>query len=161
MQKQFTLRAAQPGDGHAIFHVTWQSIAELSNGLYTPEQLNGWMGERTPEFYEQLIKQGRMVVALQLGRIVGFVDSEPGEVTRLFLLREASSQGLGAHLLKTGIDNARGPGIRVIKVESTLNAEGFYKKHGFVTQKHGVFSHGVGGQPIEIIHMELELQGNQ
>eukprot|EP01133_Synstelium_polycarpum_P015998 gene15998-19035_t len=128
MKKEFTLRTALPGDGLAIFHVTRQSITELSNGLYTPEQLNGWMGERTPEFYEQLIKQGQMVVALHLGRIVGFVDSEPGEVTRLFLLLEASSKGLGAHLLKTGIDNARGPGIRVIKVESTLNAEGFYKK---------------------------------
>lgn len=158
MKKEFTLRRALPGDGQAIFHVTRQSIAELSNGMYTPEQLNGWMGERTPEFYEQLIKQGQMVVALQLGRIVGFVDSEPGEVTRLFLLLEASSKGLGAHLLKIGVDNARGPGIRFIKVESTLNAEGFYKKHGFVTQKHGFFSHGVGGQPIEIIHMELELE---
>jgi GNAT superfamily N-acetyltransferase len=146
MKKEFTLRTALPGDGLAIFHVTRQSITELSNGLYTPE------------FYEQLIKQGQMVVALQLGRIVGFVDSEPGEVTRLFLLLEASSKGLGTHLLKTGIDNARGPGIRVIKVESTLNAEGLYKKHGFVTQKHGFFSHGVGGQPIEIIHMELELE---
>ncbi|WP_237178978.1 hypothetical protein [Pseudomonas versuta] len=84
MKKEFTLRTAQPGDGEAIFHVTRQSIAELSNGLYTPEQLNGWMGERTPEFYERLIKQGQLVVALQLGRIVGFVDSEPGEVTRFF-----------------------------------------------------------------------------
>ena len=158
MKKEFTLRRALPGDGQAIFHVTRQSIAELSNGMYTPEQLNGWMGERTPEFYEQLIKQGQMVVALQLGRIVGFVDSEPGEVTRLFLLLEASSKGLGAHLLKIGVDHARGPGIRFIKVESTLNAEGFYKKHGFVTQKHGFFSHGVGGQPIEIIYMELELE---
>ena len=92
MKKEFTRRTAQPGDGEAIFHVTRQSITELSNGLYTPEQLNGWMGERPPEFYERLLKQGQLVVALQLGRIVGFVDSEPGEVTRLFLLREASSK---------------------------------------------------------------------
>ena len=84
------------------------------------------------------------MVALQLGRIVGFVDSEPGEVTRLFLLREASSKGLGAHLFKTGIDNARGPDIRFIKVESTLHAEGFYKKYGFVSQKHGFFQSRCG-----------------
>lgn len=155
--QDFNLRPAQPGDGQAVFDVTRQSIAELSNGRYSPQQLNGWMGERTPAFYEQLIQRGQMVVALQQERIVGFVDSEPGEVTRLFLLREASGTGLGAHLLKIGIENARGPGIRMIKVESTLNAEGFYAKHGFVTRSHGVFSHGVGGQPIDIIHMELAL----
>jgi hypothetical protein len=56
LRPEADLRTARPGDGHAIFHVARQSIAELPNGLYTPEQLNGWMGERIPEFYEQLIK---------------------------------------------------------------------------------------------------------
>ncbi|MCU1758486.1 GNAT family N-acetyltransferase [Pseudomonas sp. 14P_8.1_Bac3] len=154
----FTLRSAQPGDGQAVFDVTRQSIAGLANGRYTPEQLSGWMGDRTPAFYEQLILRGRMVVAVHQDRIVGFVDSEPGEVTRLFLLREASGTGLGAELLKIGIANAHAPGLRVIKVESTLNAEGFYKRHGFVSRTQGVFSHGVGGQPIGIVHMELEVE---
>ncbi|MEG0858765.1 MAG: GNAT family N-acetyltransferase [Pseudomonas sp.] len=153
----YTLRPAQPGDGQAVFDVTQHSINALSNGLYSPEQLRGWMGERTSAFYEQLIQQGQMVVALQQDRIVGFVDAEPGEVTRLFLLREVAGIGLGEHLLQIGIEKARGPGIDVIKVESTLNAQGFYQKHGFVTRQRGVFSHGVGGQPIDIVHMELEL----
>jgi predicted N-acetyltransferase YhbS len=142
----FTLRSAQPGDGQAVFDVTRQSIAGLANGLYTPEQLS------------ELILRGRMVVAVHQDRIVGFVDAEPGEVTRLFLLREASGTGLGAELLKIGIANAHAPGLRIIKVESTLNAENFYKRHGFVSRTQGVFSHGVGGQPIGIVHMELEVE---
>ncbi|KAB0491275.1 GNAT family N-acetyltransferase [Pseudomonas vancouverensis] len=150
----FIIRSAQPGDGQAVFDVTRQSIAELSNGLYSPQQLSGWMGERTADFYEQLIHRGQMVVALLAGRIVGFVDAEPGEVTRLFLLREASGHGLGAHLLGIGLEKARGPGIQTIRVESTLNAEGFYQRHGFVTRERGFFSHGLGGEPIAIIHME-------
>ncbi|WP_422419320.1 GNAT family N-acetyltransferase [Pseudomonas sp. GZD-222] len=153
----YTLRPAQPGDGQAVFDVTRHSIKALANGLYSPEQISGWMGERTSAFYERLIEQGQMVVALQQDRIVAFVDAEPGEVTRLFLLREVSGIGLGEHLLQIGIEKARGPGIDVIKVESTLNAQGFYQKHGFVTRRRGVFSHGVGGQPIDIVHMELEL----
>lgn len=155
--QHYTLRPAQPGDGKAVFNVTAQSIKALSNGLYSPEQLDGWMGARTPAFYEQLIQRGQMVVALHQGSIVGFVDAEPGEVTRLFLLPEAARTGLGARLLQIGIDKARGPGIDVIKVESTLNAEDFYRKHGFVTRERGVFSHSIGGQPIDIVHMELVL----
>ncbi|MDD2058786.1 GNAT family N-acetyltransferase [Pseudomonas sp. GD03860] len=153
--QRYTLRPAQPGDGQAVFDVTRQSINALANGRYSPEQLQGWMGERTPAFYEQLIAHGHMVVALSEGRIVGFVDAEPGEVTRLFILPEASGTGLGARLLHIGIDKAQAPGIDMIKVESTLNAEGFYQKHGFVTRRRGFFSHGIGGQPIDIVHMEL------
>ncbi|MCW2271129.1 putative N-acetyltransferase YafP [compost metagenome] len=153
--QRYTLRPAQPGDGQAIFDVTHQSISALANDHYRPEQLKGWMGERTPAFYEQQIEHTQMVVAVHDGRIVGFVDAAPGEVTRLFILPEASGTGLGARLLQIGIDKARAPGIDVINVESTLNAEGFYQKHGFVTRRRGVFSHGVGGQPIDIVHMEL------
>lgn len=113
------------------------------------------MGERTAETYEALIAKGQMVVAEQGGKIVGFVDSEPGEVTRLFLLAGAAGSGLGKRLLEIGIQNARLDHEGPIKVESTVNAEGFYRRHGFRTIERGYFSHGVGGDPIEIVHMEL------
>ncbi|PSJ59945.1 GNAT family N-acetyltransferase [Pseudaminobacter soli (ex Li et al. 2025)] len=154
-EQSFSLRPAHRADGLAVFEVTRFSVRALAKNHYSPEQIDGWMGNRTAEYYEDLIAKGRMVVAEQAGRIVGFVDSEPGEVTRLFLLEEAAGSGLGKRLLEIGIDHARLGHEGPIKVESTINAEGFYQRHGFRTLKRGFFSHGVGGDPIEIVHMEL------
>lgn len=151
----FNLRPAQAGDGQAVFEVTRDSVRELAKGSYSAEQIAGWMGERTAETYEKLIAGGRMVVAEQDGRIVGFVDAEPGEVTRLFLLADAAGFGLGKKLLEIGIANARLGHDGPIKLESTLNAEGFYARHGFRPIERSFFSHGVGGDPIAIVMMEL------
>ncbi|WP_235983530.1 GNAT family N-acetyltransferase [Bradyrhizobium australiense] len=65
------------------------------------------MGERTPASYEEFIAKGRMTVCLHDGVVVGFVDAEAGEVTRLFILPEATGAGLGRRLLDIGIAQAR------------------------------------------------------
>lgn len=150
-----SLRPARPGDGEALFDVTRRSVEALAKHHYTPEQIAGWMGERTPAYYEDLIAKGEVVVAEFKGTVMGFVDSEPGEVTRLFLLPGVAGSGLGARLLAIGIENARKGHTGPIKVESTVNAEGFYRRHGFRTIERGYFSHGLGGDPLEIVHMEL------
>lgn len=149
------LRPARPGDGAALFDVTRCSVEALAKQHYTPEQIASWMGDRTPAYYEDLIAKGDVVVAEFKATIMGFVDSEPGEVTRLFLLPGVAGSGLGARLLTIGIANARKGHTGPIKVESTINAEGFYRRHGFRTIERGYFSHGLGGDPLEIIHMEL------
>ncbi|WP_083519697.1 GNAT family N-acetyltransferase [Bradyrhizobium jicamae] len=113
------------------------------------------MGERTPAFYEELIANGRMTVYLHYGDVVGFVDAEPGEVTRMFISPEAAGLGLGRQLLEIGIAQARVGHSGSIRLEATINTEGFYQRHGFRSLGRGFFSHGLGGEPIEIVYMEL------
>ena len=149
------IRPARPGDGAAAFDVTRRSLAGLAQAHYTAAEIAGWMGERTPAFYEALIAKGRMFVAEQDGRIVGFVDAIPGEVTRLFLLPEAAGQGLGSRLLDLGLQQARIGHAGPVRLEATRNAESFYRRHGFRTLGPGVFSHGLGGDPVAIVRMEL------
>lgn len=149
------LRAARAGDGHAVFDVTRRSVEGLAKNDYSAGQIAGWMGDRTPAFYETLIAKGRMLVAERDGKVVAFVDAEPGEVTRLFVLPETAGSGLGARLLNVGVEQARSGHDGPIRLEATLNAEGFYRRHGFKTVRRGTFSHGLGGDPIEIVHMEL------
>lgn len=154
-QSGVVLRPARAGDGAALYEVTRRSVEALARSHYTPEQLSGWMGERTAATYEAVIAAGRTVVAEQEGVVVGFVDAEPGEVTRLFLLPEAAGQGLGRRLLAIGIEAARRDHAGPIRIEATLNAQSFYERHGFCAMKKGYFSHGVGGDPIEIVIMEM------
>ena len=152
---EVSLRPAREGDGEALFEVTRRSVEALARNHYTPEQIARWMGDRTPQYYEDLIAQGQVVVAEFKDTIMGFVDSEPGEVSRLFLLPGVAGSGLGRKLLDIGVANARKGHSGPIKVESTINAEGFYRRHGFRTVSRGYFSHGLGGDPIEIVRMEL------
>ncbi|WNJ92180.1 GNAT family N-acetyltransferase [Bosea sp. 685] len=153
--QDIALRPAQAGDAQAVFEITHVSIATLGKEHYSADQLAGWMGARTPAYYEALIANGRMIVAVRQGAVIGFVDAEPGEVTRLFLRPDAAGSGLGKRLLGLGIEQAREGHAGPVKVEATVNAEGFYRRHGFRTTGKGFFSHGQGGDPIEIVHMEL------
>lgn len=138
--------------------MTRLSVLGLAHRHYSAAQIAGWMGERTPAFYEELIGMGRMTVAERDGAVVGFVDAEPGEVTRLFVLPEVAGSGLGKRLLAAGIEQAGAGHAGPVRLEATINAEGFYRRHGFKAVRRGVFSHGLGGDPIEIVHMELATQ---
>lgn len=152
---ELSFRTARPDDAETVFNITKASIAGLARGCYSAAQIENWMGERTPRFYEDLIAKGRMTVCLRNGVVVGFVDTEPGEVTRLFVLPEAAGSGLGQRLLDIGVVQARSGHNGPIRLEATINAEAFYRRYGFRSTGRGQFSHGLGGEPIEIVYMEL------
>ncbi|MCJ8144484.1 GNAT family N-acetyltransferase [Ancylobacter sp. A5.8] len=152
---RIVLRPARSGDGQALFDITWLSVKGLSTQHYSPEQIAGWMGRRDADYYEVLIGRGATTVAELDGALIGFVDAVPGEVTRLFLHPKAAGAGLGSRLLAIGIAQARRDHEGPVRVESTLNAAGFYQRHGFEVVGTGFFSHGVGGAPIEIVAMEM------
>lgn len=151
----FSFRSARREDAETVFSITKTSIRGLAGTSYSPTQIENWMGERTAAFYEELIAAGRMMVCLRGGVVVGFVDAMPGEVTRLFILPEVAGLGLGRRLLEIGIAQARLGHGGSIKLEATVNAVGFYRKCGFRSIRQGYFSHGRGGDPIAIVHMEL------
>jgi GNAT superfamily N-acetyltransferase len=149
------IRPARPGEGQALFDVTVQSVRGLAASHYDSAQIAGWMGKRTSAYYEDIIARGLTVVAEENGVILGFADSEPGEVTRLFLAPEAAGKGLGKRLLAIGIENAAKGHEGPIRIESTLNAQSFYEHHGFRPVRKDHFSHSLGGDPIEIVVMEM------
>jgi predicted N-acetyltransferase YhbS len=155
LDDDFSFRTARREDAETVFNVTQASIGGLARASYSRTQIENWMGERTPAFYEELITRGRMIVCLRDGIVVGFVDAEPGEVTRLFVLPEVAGFGIGRRLLGIGIAQARLGHSGSIRLEATINAEAFYRKCGFRSIATGYFSHGLGGEPIEIVHMEL------
>lgn len=151
----FSFRAARLEDAEVVFNITKASISGLAGASYSRYQIENWMGERTVTFYEELIARGQMTVCVRDDVVVGFVDAEPGEVTRLFMLPEAAGLGLGRRLLEIGVEQARLGHSGPVRLEATINAEAFYRKHGFRNLRRGYFSHGLGGEPIEIVHMEL------
>lgn len=149
------IRPARESDAEAMLEITARSVEGLAKAHYSPAQIKLWTEGRTPEYYRAAIGKGRAHVAEQGGRVVGFVDSEPGELTRLFILPEAAGKGLGARLMEVGLAEAkRGHAGGPLRIEATRNAVPFYEKFGFRVTGHGTFTRGEGNPPIEIVKME-------
>jgi GNAT superfamily N-acetyltransferase len=151
----FSIRPADAADAEAVFRVTRESVAGLATTHYTPAQIAGWMGDRTPATYLEGCESGRIHVAEQEGMGVGFVDAVPGEVTRLFLLPGVARRGLGRALMEVGLRLACAGGVPKVRIEATLNAVPFYAKFGFVPVGKGEFGGRQGDwPPIAVTIME-------
>ncbi|MFO0994452.1 MAG: GNAT family N-acetyltransferase [Hyphomicrobiales bacterium] len=152
-----TIRPATANDAAAIFAITRASVEGLAANHYTPQQIDGWMGDRTPETYANDARSGRIKVAEVSGRPIGYVDAVQGEITRLFLLPEFSGHGIGKRLMLVGLEMARAGHTGSLRIEATRNTEAFYERFGFRRVGTGIFAGRNGDWPaIETVLMSRE-----
>ena len=131
------IKTATIKDAEEIHRIHDEAVLMACKDFYTKEQIDAWLYGRTPEGYHEAIKKGDMYVAEDNGKIVGFGHAIPGEIVAVFVDPTFHKKGVGKLLLDYGLKIAL-KGRKKVKVESTINAEGFYKKHGFVKIRDGV-----------------------
>ena len=150
------IRQGVVSDLPAIFAITRDSFAGRASGHYSTAQVAAWMAGCSPETYREGVEAGRVQVAALDGSVVGYVDAGSGEITRLFVLPEATGRRIGSQLLRVGVRLARKGHSGPVVLESLLNAVAFYEKQGFVVTGKGFSSHGSAETPpIEIVRMAL------
>jgi GNAT superfamily N-acetyltransferase len=132
------IRNAQPEDALQIHDVHTHSVRTLCQGHYTPEQIDGWIGHRTPEGYLESIERKEIFVAERAGRIVGFGHAVSGEILAIYVDPVWSRKGIGRQLLHHAITVAQPPESAPIQLEATLNAQSFYERCGFVEVRRTV-----------------------
>lgn len=133
-----------------LYDITASAIGARAPGFYAPEQVAAWMQGRDAAQYEAVIAAGRVRVA-EGGGLLGFVDTLPGVITRLFVRPEFMGRGVGRVLLEAGVAEAWS--AEGVTLQATLHAVGFYARQGFVETGREVYAHPSGGLPVEVVAM--------
>ncbi|MUZ74097.1 GNAT family N-acetyltransferase [Agrobacterium vitis] len=155
--QHFEIRLAIAEDCPDLFDVHRQSVRSLCSGDYTVEQIDMWLDGRHPGMYLLAIERGELWVAVSSGTVLGLVEVQGNEVTKLFVSGAAAGAGVGKALLSQAIAHIRQAGENRIYLESTLTGRDFYRKLGFTEIGTGTFSHGPGTVSLEIVQMELHV----
>ena len=143
------MRSAQRTDAAQLAVLASQTFQETFEGLYPEADLQAFLLSAYGEGHqarEVADSQWRTLVLEAEGRLVGFaqlvLDSPlPGkvpegaaELRRIYVLREALGQGLGARLLERVLEEGRAAGAPALWLgvwEHNDRAQAFYRKYGF------------------------------
>lgn len=142
----------------AVGHRTWPATYEpIAGPEYVAMGLAKWW---SAEPTLAAIRAGRMTVAEVDGQVVGVASAGPyraageaGEgrlvLWKLYVLPEHQGNGIGARLLESVVEGARGvyPEIRLAYVDGNIAARDFYSHKGFVEVER---EPGSGGLPDNI-----------
>lgn len=136
-----SLRPATQADKSALFRVHVDAIKVLAKDAYTEEELRAWHGRLTTDSYTEVIDSRVMLVAEARGEIAGFcqLDLGTGEVEATLVDPRYAHAGIGSALLEAVEQIAEDAGVRTLHLASLLNAESFYKKHGFAVRERSAF----------------------
>ena len=152
------VRPAIEADAEEIFRVHSDSIRVLCSGKYEPHEIAAWIAARSPASYRVALASRALFVAEWQGEIVGFgqLDAEKGEVEACYVAPAAVGAGVGVALLFRMETEALRRGHSSVRLNSTLNAEGFYARCGY--RWLGNATHRVGGKvDLACIRMEKAL----
>ena len=147
------IRRATAADSEAIYQVHRDSVEQLCGTHYDARQIAMWLDGRTPAVYHAAIARGQLWVA-ERGGIIGFVEIDGHELSKLFIAGAHSGQGVGARLLDVALAAIAASGAAQTYLEATLGAVAFYERHGFHITGSGYFSRGNSSERIEIVKME-------
>ena len=157
MSQILTIRQATSGDANRIRELHTSSVQALCKDHYSPEQIAGWLKNRTPQGYLPGIERGEMFVAVDEGRIVGFGHAVPGEVVAVYVAPECIRHGVGRSILTEGITRARSGHQGAIRLNATLSAQGFYEKAGFVEVERKTVRRNDVFLPVIVMELKDEI----
>ena len=139
-------------DAESIHRVNTDSVQKLCNSSYSGEEITSWIARLHPSMYKPSIENGTLKVVVLENEVVACGCLEPysdkaATVCCLYVSPNMAGKGIGKLLLWFLENEAKVKGYKSVRLESSLNAERFYKANGYhITQKD--LLHYIGDHPV-------------
>ncbi len=164
-----TVRYASPNDARAILTVHHEAVHQLASTSYGNEILDDWSKPvttgRIVAYQDQLRKGDEITLVAEVaGLIAGFAAIAPSthELRAVYVRPQASRKGVGSALLSMLEEIAKDKGIPELTLDASLNAEPFYRQHGYLSQGQSHFVLQTGRKmPCVKMHKKLRLTQDQ
>jgi len=127
-----TIRPAHEDDADAISGVILRALRETNAKDYADEIIARIGRSFSPEAVRELIAKRTVFVALDGNRVVGTASLDGSVVRTVFVAPDVHARGIGKLLMGEVERTARGRNIQALTVPSSITAESFYAKLGFI-----------------------------
>ncbi|KOX98401.1 GNAT family N-acetyltransferase [Pseudomonas nunensis] len=135
------IRPANPQDAAAISQVIIQSLRQSNAQDYSAEIIAQVETSFSTESILLLLSQRQVFVATLDHQVVATASLDHDIIRSVFVAPDHQGSGIGRQLMTTLQSVARDANIKILRVPSSITAEGFYLKLGF--QKIRDEFHGV------------------
>ena len=151
------IREANTADFPAMEAVFRDSARALCANSYSAEVIHEWTNEYRPERFSESEQQGNLqYVLLQNDQLVcfGSINLSSATLVSLFVNPKAAGSGVGKTMLLFLLDKMRASGVAEVKIDSSLNAAGFYSKYGFVEAGRSMYrtQSGIAIESIQMVY---------
>jgi N-acetylglutamate synthase-like GNAT family acetyltransferase len=132
MTLRYEVRRARPEDADAISEVILSALRETNAKDYSSDIIKRVEESFSAEAVQSLIAKRTVFVATSGARILGTASLDGSVVRTVFVAPTAQGIGVGRLLMDEIERTARVANIRVLMVPSSVTAEQFYTKLGFI-----------------------------
>jgi putative acetyltransferase len=134
----FKVRRGIETDAEGMARVHFEAVQGTARAFYPPEVIESWAqlpDQPRQEQFRRAISGGEEVFVVAEGDegIVGFGSLAPGlqELRAVYVDPRVGRRGAGGRILAELERLAADHGIHVLHLDSSLNAEAFYARHGY------------------------------
>ena len=154
-----TIRDWTEADAQGILEVHYAAVHGAPTNYYDEDRLDEWSPKVDQERIDKFLRRNAVSdeitrVAVDDLLVVGFGTVVPvlNELRACYVLPRYNRQGIGQKILAILEDEARAFGCGWLNLNSSLNAEDFYRANGYVADGLGRH-HLASGHSISCVHM--------
>lgn len=163
MNDRIRIELAQPEDAAAIAETHYAAVHQTARSFYPEEVINDWSRPVNPDRIERIKRAIEnpdewMIVARQDNLVVGFgsIASKGNQLLGLYVHPSFGRHGIGARILTALEREARSLELPYLQMDASINAEVFYRKHGFEVIEHATHKLA-SGQEMACVKMRKVL----
>lgn len=159
------IRPATEQDALPIIEAHHAAVREKAATYYAPEVIQAWAPDdiadtRVQKLREQIASGEFYTVVAEAGGVVlGFGQVNPSKnLLGAVYVRKNGIGGVGERIVKELIQHAKDKQCRFLAMDSSVNAEAFYRRNGFKVMGYGKHHIKSAGLDMECVHMMLKIE---